>query len=69
MLGEAGRLDFRFEVYNVANRANFGIPVGGRTVYTANETSATLTPQATAGTIDRTRSDARKIQFGLKLVY
>jgi hypothetical protein len=68
-LGEAGRLDFRFEVYNVANHANFGIPVGGRTVYTANETSATLTPQATTGTIDRTRSDARKIQFGLKIVY
>jgi hypothetical protein len=68
-LGESGRLDFRFEVFNVANRANFNIPVGGRTVYTANETSATSSPQATAGVIDRTRSDARKIQLGLKLAF
>src|SRR5262249_22749993 len=62
-LGEGGRLDFRFEVFNIANHANFNIPVAGRTVYTATETAATLTPQPTAGSIERTRSDARKIQF------
>ncbi len=68
-LGEGGRMDFRMEFFNVLNRANFNIPVGGRTVYTANEISAPSTPQATAGSIDRTRGDARKIQFGLKLAF
>jgi hypothetical protein len=68
-LGEGSRLDFRMEFVNILNRANFNIPVGGRTVYTANETSATAAPPATAGVIDRTRGDARKIQFGLKLAF
>jgi carboxypeptidase family protein/TonB-dependent receptor-like protein len=69
LLGESGRLEMRFEMFNIANHANFNIPVAGRTVFTATETTANLTPQSTAGTIDRTRGDARKIQFGLKLAF
>jgi hypothetical protein len=81
-LGEAGRADFRFEVFNIFNHPNFNIPVGGRTVYTATATSpnpaqfpgALLPSQVPAANIpggaaliDRTRGDPRKIQFGLKL--
>ncbi|MSO19231.1 MAG: hypothetical protein EXQ56_02020 [Acidobacteria bacterium] len=71
ILGESGRLDFRFEMFNIFNHPNFNIPVAGRTVFTATENAplpgvAAARPPA-AGSIDRTRSDARKIQFGLKL--
>lgn len=68
-LGEGRRLEFRAELFNLLNRANFNIPVNGRTVYTADETRAVTTPLATAGQIDRTVSASRQIQFALKFVF
>jgi outer membrane receptor protein involved in Fe transport len=68
-LGEADHLEFRTEVFNLFNRANFYIPVNGRSVYTADETRATSTPLSTAGTIDRTLGSARQLQLALKLVF
>jgi outer membrane receptor protein involved in Fe transport len=69
VLGEQGKLEFRAEMFNLFNHANFNIPVNGRTVFTANETAATLTPLATAGQIDRTVSSNRQVQLALKLIF
>ena len=68
-LGEAGRVEFRAEFFNLLNRANFFIPVNGRTVFTADQTRASTTPLPTAGQIDRTVSSSRQIQFGLKFLF
>ena len=68
-LGEGDRLEFRTEVFNIFNRANFYIPIGGAVVYTADQTRQNTTPLSTAGTIDRTLGSARQIQFALKLIF
>ena len=68
-LGEGGRMEFRAEFFNLLNRANFNIPVNGRTVFTANETAASSTPLSTAGQIDRTVTPGRQVQFALKLLF
>jgi hypothetical protein len=68
-IGEAGKLEFRAEFFNVLNHANFNIPTTGRTVYTANETTATPAPLSTAGQIDRTVSSNRQVQLALKLIF
>ncbi|MGH9785814.1 MAG: hypothetical protein ACRD88_16705, partial [Terriglobia bacterium] len=64
LLGEGGRWEFRAEVFNLLNRANFFIPVGvgrsGARIFTADEVRPSLqavpnpTPLATAGEITRT---------------
>ena len=66
---EGGRLEFRAEVFNLLNRANFNIPNAGRTVFTADETRATPAPLVSAGQIDRTVTSSRQVQFALKLVF
>lgn len=69
LVGEGARWEFRAEIFNLLNRANFSYPIAGATVYTADQTRATTTPLSTAGTIDRTNTAARQIQLGLKLVF
>ncbi|MBI4481587.1 MAG: TonB-dependent receptor [Acidobacteria bacterium] len=61
-ISEEVNLSFRSEFFNVTNRVNFGIPA--RTVLDGQGR-----PIASAGRIDRTRSTARQIQFGLKLTF
>ena len=69
-LGERGRLEFRAEFFNFLNRANFAIPIGGSTVFTASGTTANPTPLPTAGQITRTiKQVGRNTQFALKLVF
>ena len=57
----AGRLQFRLETFNLFNRANFGTPdmfafINGQ-------------PNPTAGRITRTRTPARQVQLGMRLVF
>lgn len=60
-----GRLQFRFEVFNVFNRPNFSIP--DRVVFSgAREGEA---PLPTAGQIRSTITDARQLQLGVKLTF
>jgi hypothetical protein len=59
-LGEAGNLEFRFELFNVFNRPNFGDPSTG--IFSA---TGALNPGA--GTINSTRTSSRQIQFALRL--
>ncbi|HYR83923.1 MAG TPA: TonB-dependent receptor [Terriglobia bacterium] len=60
VLREGTTLEFRAEVFNVLNHANFTLPA--RTVY-SNATTRT----GGAGVIGSTQGNNRQIQFGLKL--
>ena len=70
-LGEAGKLQFRAEIFNVLNRANFALP--GRQVFNGAVTDATgvttISPVGSAGTILSTVGSSRQIQFALKLLF
>jgi len=59
------RLQFRLEVFNLLNRANFAVPT--RAVFagaTQNEA-----PLATAGQVTRTANTSRQVQLGIKVIY
>ncbi|MBI2817160.1 MAG: TonB-dependent receptor [Acidobacteria bacterium] len=64
-LGEGGKLEFRAEVFNITNHANFALP--NRTVFAARQDVEA--PVANAGRIDSTSSTSRQIQFALKLLF
>ena len=53
---------FRVEIFNVLNRANFNAPLDNVNVF--NTDGSTI---AGAGLIDSTSTTTRQIQFGLKL--
>lgn len=57
-------VQFRAEVFNVLNHANFSLP-SVRTIFTANNPA----PLADAGVVDSTANPARQIQFGLKFIW
>ena len=60
-LGEAGKLEFRAEIFNILNHTNFGMP--NDTVFTGTTLSTT------AGQITRTATPSRQIQLALKLLF
>ncbi len=60
-LGERMNLQFRAELFNVLNRANFNTP--NAIVFTPTGVSPT------AGVITSTATSSRQIQFGLKLLW
>jgi hypothetical protein len=62
-ISEKLRLQFRAELFNIFNHANFGTP--NAVIYT----SATAAPSPTAGVITSTSTTSRQIQFGLKLLW
>jgi hypothetical protein len=63
-LGEKRNLQFRTEVFNLPNRANFSIP-SGLIVFT--NAAGAIAP--TAGQITSTTTTARQIQLALKLTF
>jgi hypothetical protein len=74
-LGEAGKLEFRAEMFNILNHPNFTVPeLGGGSsdnsagVVFAGSRDGEL-PLAAAGRITSTNTSARQIQFGLKLLF
>lgn len=59
---EAQKIEFRWEVFNIFNRANFGTPTN--TVF-LNAT----TINANAGKVTNTRTSSRQMQFALKFIF
>jgi len=77
-LGELGVLQFRAEIFNIINRANFGTP--GATAFTANTSTNCPTansfvgcnitaPNNSFGLITSTATNSRQIQLALKVVF
>ena len=60
---EGMTIQFRGEFFNLFNRANFGLPTPE--IFT----NASGVPNRTAGTILNTSTEARQIQFALKLLF
>jgi hypothetical protein len=63
-LTESSQLQFRAEMFNLANRANFEPPVPNNKLF-----NATGAPIAAAGLITSTATTSRQIQFALKLIW
>jgi len=64
-LGEAGKLQFRAEFFNILNHPNFGLPNG--TIFAGSITNET--PLGNAGQITYTNTTSRQVQFALKIVF
>ena len=74
MLGEAGSIQFRAEVFNITNSPNFAMPNGtafAGTVSPATYGPYSLAPLGTAGQVTGTAvgDTSRQIQLALKLVF
>ena len=65
LLGEAEKVQFRVEVFNLLNHPNFGPP--SPSAFTAKATEEA--PLATAGQITTTSTDPREFQFSLKFLF
>lgn len=62
-ISENFNIQFRAEVFNIANRANF-MPPSSTDIF-----DASANPIAAAGNITKTATSSRQIQFGLKLIW
>jgi Carboxypeptidase regulatory-like domain/TonB dependent receptor/TonB-dependent Receptor Plug Domain len=63
-VSETFTLQFRTEIFNIFNRADFQIPLSNLSVF-----NATGAPVAGAGAINATTYPSRQIQFGLKVIF
>jgi hypothetical protein len=64
-ISESFNAQFRAEIFNIFNRANFGSPTDNLTVF--DQTGVSLTQ--TAGLLDSTQTTSRQIQFALKIIW
>jgi len=63
-ISEAFNLQFRAELFNILNHANFAPPSANKTIFTV-----TGLPVNGAGQITSTVTTSRQIQFGLKVIF
>jgi outer membrane receptor protein involved in Fe transport len=66
-ISEQFNVQFRAEMFNLFNHANFAPPIVNAAVFQPTPTGASLIPNA--GAIDRTTTTSRQIQFGLKVTW
>jgi hypothetical protein len=65
-ISEAFDIQFRAELFNIFNHANFSLPTA--TVFTQTSTGGAV-PATTAGQITSTVGTSRQIQFGVKILF
>jgi hypothetical protein len=63
-ISDTFNVQFRAEIFNIFNHANFQLPVDQ--LYLFNQDG---TPVSGGGTIDSTSNDSREIQLGLKIIW
>jgi hypothetical protein len=69
-VSETFRIQFRIEMFNIFNHANFAPPLNHLSVFAPSGIDATiLTPVGGAGQLDSTVTNSRQIQFGLKIIW
>ena len=69
-LGETGKLQFRAEMFNILNRANFdALDTNTGRVFTGTQTDLTEAPVANVGKVTATATSSRQIQLALKIVF
>jgi hypothetical protein len=69
-LGEKGALEFRAEIFNLLNRANFSLPSGATFAGTLTDGAGpTETPLSGVGQIKSTQTSSRQIQLALKMIF
>ena len=69
-LYESANIQFRAEIFNILNRANFAAPLDNDTLFVQDNTVASgASPVGGAGSVDATQTPSRQIQFGLKLIW
>jgi hypothetical protein len=71
-ISEAFRIQFRAELFNIVNHANFSPPNStGEQVFalSGKGTTAVLNPIPTAGSLASTTTTSRQIQFALKVIF
>jgi hypothetical protein len=69
-LGEKGALQFRAEIFNLLNRANFSIPSGATFTGTATDGAGpTEAPLNGVAKISTTQTSSRQVQLALKVIF
>ena len=71
-LGESARLQFRAEIFNLLNHANFALPASNGRIFTGTLTDAagvSEAPIANVGRITTTSTSSRQIQLALKVIF
>jgi hypothetical protein len=69
-ISETFRVQFRAEIFNIFNHANFAPPLNHAAVFTQSSVDPTqLDTVPGAGQLDSTVTTSRQIQFGLKLIW
>ena len=63
-ISESFNVQFRLEVFNIFNRANFNPPTANNTLF-----DGTGSPVPGAGLITATATTSRQIQFALKVIW
>ena len=69
-ISEAFNIQFRIEMFNIFNHANFAPPLNHLALFQQNGADARLLDSVpTAGQLDSTVTTSRQIQFGLKVIW
>ena len=68
MIVERVRVQFRAEIFNLFNRANFALP-DNQTIFTNVDAQGNGIVPGNFGQITRTNTTSRQIQFGLKFIF